>query len=116
MSDMLAAVIAKPHVHAAHVSSPDQPPIPAELAWFVENGLAKDPAGRYQTTGAMLDALLSAMAGSFRAQCFVTLMKRGGVSTLRFIDAHPFRALAATVALATAALLGLIAVVVWLAT
>jgi serine/threonine protein kinase len=114
VGDMIAAVITKPHVHPGKVSSPHQPQVPAELAWFVHNGLAKDPAARYQTTGEMLDALLRAMSGSFRAQCLVTLMKRGGATTLRFVDAHPMRALAAAAFVTASALLGLASLVTWI--
>src|SRR5688500_1289954 len=57
VSEMLASVMKDRHVMAAHVKQQVQPVCPAELAWFVEKGLAKNPADRYQSVAEMHDRL-----------------------------------------------------------
>ena len=69
--------------------NPHQTPVPAELGWYIEKGLAKDPAARYQSNAEMLDTLHRLIAGQFAVQCPVTLMKRVGGSGVRFADRHP---------------------------
>jgi len=63
--------------------------VPAELSWFVEKGLEKDPAKRYQSVTEMHDQLQKVLAGGFAVQCYVTFMKRTGNGLLHFIDQHP---------------------------
>lgn len=70
-------------------SSPHQPPVPAELAWFVSQGLAKEPAKRYPSVDAMMAALKSMSEGRIEVQCQRTLIKRGLHEVLRFVDRHP---------------------------
>ena len=66
-----------------------QSPVPAELGWYVEKGLAKDRAARYQSVTEMIDHLHRVMSGQFAVQCPVTFMKRVGGSGVRFADRHP---------------------------
>jgi serine/threonine-protein kinase len=76
---------------AAHklLSSPHQPPVPAELAWFVSQGFAKDPAKRHASVDAMIEALKGMSEGRIEVQCQRTLIKRGLHEVLRFVDRHP---------------------------
>jgi serine/threonine-protein kinase len=86
---MLAAIADGDHVNASRTSHPHQTPVPAELGWFVERGLAKDPAQRFQSTGEMLADLYQVLGGHFAVQCPVTFMKRVGGEGVRFADRHP---------------------------
>ncbi|HEU4610843.1 MAG TPA: serine/threonine-protein kinase [Kofleriaceae bacterium] len=87
--EMLASVMKDRHVKAMFVEHPHQPVVPAELAWFIEKGLEKDPAKRYQSVAEMHEQLQRVMAGGFAVQCYITFMKRTGNALLRFIDQHP---------------------------
>jgi serine/threonine protein kinase len=98
--EMLAAICNDSHVHASHLpGNPHQTPVPAELGWFIEKGLAKDPADRYQSVTEMIDSLHRVLAGQFAVQCPVTLMKRVGGSGVRLADHHPIVAMLGSVAL-----------------
>ncbi|MEW6431714.1 MAG: serine/threonine-protein kinase [Myxococcota bacterium] len=55
---------------------PTQPPVPAELGWFVVKGMSKDPAQRYQSADEMVDMLQRIVRGEFRVQCAQTFAKR----------------------------------------
>jgi serine/threonine-protein kinase len=100
LAEVLAAICNDRQVHASHVpSNPYQTPVPAELAWFIEKGLAKDPADRYQSVTEMIDTLHRVLAGEFAVQCPVTLMKRVGGSGVRFADHHPMMAMAGSIVL-----------------
>jgi serine/threonine-protein kinase len=87
--EMLAAIAGDSHMMAAHVPNPHQPPVPAELAWFLEKGLAKDPDRRFQSVTEMSERLELAMAGVFPVQCPLTLIKKLASAGLRFVDRHP---------------------------
>jgi serine/threonine-protein kinase len=89
VSEMLAAVMKDRHVHAASIKQTVQPQVPAELGWFLEKGLEKDPAKRYQSVAEMHDELQRVLAGGFAVQCYVTFIKRVGNGLLRFVDQHP---------------------------
>ena len=49
VEEVLDGVIHKAPVNASFVSSRHQPPAPLDLAWFVDKGMKKDPAKRYQS-------------------------------------------------------------------
>jgi serine/threonine-protein kinase len=87
--EMLAAVMKDRHVQAARVKQTVQPQVPAELSWFIERGLEKDPAKRYQSVAEMHDELQRVLAGGFAVQCYVTFLKRVGSALVRFVDQRP---------------------------
>jgi serine/threonine-protein kinase len=89
LNAVLHAVSHEPVPNATFVRSPHQPPVPAELGWFVRKGLAKDPAQRFQSVNEMIERLELRAEGSFPIQCPITFSKRvlGGVR--RFVDHHP---------------------------
>jgi serine/threonine-protein kinase len=97
VADVLHAVQHEKVPHAALMTNPHQPPVPAELAWFVQKGVAKDPAERYQSVGEMLDRLARRAEGSFPIQCPITFTKRVLGTVRRFVDHHPLLTVAALV-------------------
>ena len=62
---MLAAIADDTHVNASSVTSSHQTPVPAELGWFLQRGLEKDPDARYQSVNEMIATLEHVMAGAF---------------------------------------------------
>ena len=102
VAEMLAAIVNDGQTFASYVKSPHQTPVPAELAWFLERGLSKDPAARFQTAMAEMGTTLEeVMAGTFPVQCPSTFIKNGGRKSLRFVDRHPFGAVIGVLVLAT---------------
>jgi serine/threonine-protein kinase len=89
VAEVLSAIVDDDHVAASYVPHAHQTPVPAELSWYVEKGLAKDPTARWQSVDEMIDELHLTIAGKFRVQCPVTFMKRIGVEAVRFTDRHP---------------------------
>jgi serine/threonine-protein kinase len=112
VSEMLASVMKDRQEQAVHIKQTVQPTVPAELSWFVERGLEKDPAKRYQSVTEMHDVLQNVLAGGFAVQCYVTFMKRTGNGLLHFIDQHPRLVAVIGVIWIALTLLG-IAVLVW---
>lgn len=89
LNDILQGVqTVTPDVHELH-TSPHQPPVPAELAWFVAGGLSKDPEQRYASVDVMMDALRKIMDGRIEMRCQRTFIKRGLYEVMRFVDRHP---------------------------
>jgi serine/threonine-protein kinase len=116
VQEMLASVIKDEPELAAHLpSNPHQGKTPAELAWFVQKGLEKDPAKRYQSVHEMTEEMQRVLAGGFHIQCFVTFLKKGGGAAVRFTDRHPFVALGGAIAMAAVFVLGLVAAVMLIA-
>ncbi|RJS22484.1 serine/threonine protein kinase [Corallococcus sp. H22C18031201] len=67
----------------------NQPPVPAELAWFVMKGFYKDPAQRYGSVEEMVTSLQGVLDGRIQVHCQRTLLKNGLHRMLRVVDAHP---------------------------
>jgi len=63
---------------------------PAELLWFVHDGLARDPEKRFRDAGAMLECLRRLQSGRVRVRCPVTLGKAVVGWSGRAIDGHPY--------------------------
>lgn len=89
MDEVLHGVQHLQHPVTSFVSSPHQPPAPAELSWFVRKGVAKDPAQRYQTVREMIDRLDAREEGIVPIQCHLTFTKSMTRRWMRFVDRHP---------------------------
>jgi eukaryotic-like serine/threonine-protein kinase len=86
---LLEAVGTRPAPLATLVKSPHQPPVPADLAWYVRRGLAKDPLQRYASVREMIDRLERRSEGLVPVQCHLTFTKRVAAGALRLVDRHP---------------------------
>jgi serine/threonine protein kinase len=62
---------------------------PGELVHVVHKGLARDPAGRFQSAGEMIQVLERILEGKVRVQCHVTFTKRTARELGRFVDRRP---------------------------
>lgn len=89
------------------LSKRGQCPVPAELNWFVDRCLQKNPKKRYVSVDEMLHRLDLRAQGIIPVQCPMTLVKRVTLATGRFSERHPivtfalfFGALPATLGLA----------------
>jgi len=101
MEDILAGVqTVLPPVEPL-TEHPAQPRVPAELSWFVVQGLAKDPAQRYASVDAMVEELQRIMSGHIQARCHRTVMKKGLHMLLRFVDQYPKTVIIGTTAVAS---------------
>jgi len=89
MKETLLAVLTEKPTHPMLVWTKNQPPPPADLGHFVLKGLAKDPAGRFQSVREMRERLERIGEGYFPVQCPWTLAKRSIHGTLHFVDHHP---------------------------
>jgi serine/threonine-protein kinase len=87
--------------------SPHQPPVPADLAWFLKKAMEKDPAQRFQTAREMTEALQQTVDGRVKVQCHRTFAKRVLQEAVHRADAHPIGVILGTTA-AAALLLGVL--------
>lgn len=62
---------------------------PAELGWYLQRGLRKDPGERYQSAGEMGDELQRIVRGEMRVQCQRTLAKRVLHEAIHVVDRYP---------------------------
>jgi serine/threonine-protein kinase len=95
LEDMLRAIIAGEGVSVASIASigkadPGQGSVPAELLYFCERGMRKDPKDRPQSAASMIDELAATLDGRVKVQCPTTLTKRVTRELGRFVDRHPF--------------------------
>jgi serine/threonine-protein kinase len=99
--ELLLAIADGAHEPASRMTNPNphQSPVPAELGWYVEKGLAKDPRARYQSVTEMIDALHRLLAGDFAVQCPVTFMKKVGGNGVRLTDRYPIASMIGATAL-----------------
>jgi eukaryotic-like serine/threonine-protein kinase len=74
----------------AFVASRHQSGAPMDLAHFVNKGLAKDPAQRFQSVQEMIDRLRARAAGDIPIECPITFVKSATSRWTRFVDKHPF--------------------------
>jgi serine/threonine-protein kinase len=89
--DLLQAVIAEiiPHSRLLGSAEVQEEPPPRELVHFLERGLAKDPAERFQSAEEMIDWLQGILEGKLHVQCHVTLTKRLLREVVRMVDRRP---------------------------
>ena len=80
------------------VENPHQDRVPAELIWFLAQGLEKDPAQRYASVDAMVEELQRIMSGRIRVHCERTFLKCYLHMALRFVDQHPIAVILGTTA------------------
>jgi len=95
-TDGFAQIVDGEHAMASSLTNPFQTDVPAELGWYIEKGLSKSPADRFQSVAEMSEQLERVMAGAFPVQCPVTFVKRVGNEGLRFVDRHKLLALIGT--------------------
>jgi serine/threonine protein kinase len=88
LPEMLHAVGHEPFPPAYSIDHPHQPPVAAELSWFLEKGLQKNPADRYAGAPEMIARLEQRAEGIIPVQCPATFMKRTSNTWGRFIDRH----------------------------
>jgi len=82
---------------AAFVKSAVQPPVPADLSWFIHAGVDKDPSRRYASVRAMLDRLDRRAEGDIPVQCPMTFLRSLSHHFLHLLDRHPMLVLGAMV-------------------
>jgi serine/threonine-protein kinase len=87
---MLEAVKTAQAPYALMQSTAVQPPVPADLSWFVERGMRKDKAERYPSVEAMVERLRHRAGGDFPIQCPITFTMRLTTIMRRSIGRHPF--------------------------
>jgi serine/threonine-protein kinase len=97
------AAVAGPEVTRKQLfgeTHPAEAPVPIELRYVIARGLSKDPAHRFQTAEAMIEALQHAMEGRGAIRCQVTLTKRMLREVGRLMDRHPALVMLAMLAVA----------------
>jgi serine/threonine-protein kinase len=73
VAEVLDGVLHAPIPHPRELAYPHQPPVPADLAWYVMGGLDRDPARRCRDAGELLERLERRQDGDIPIQCPVTL-------------------------------------------
>ena len=94
LAELLDAIKNRPAPTARSGSThPTQGSTPAEYLHFIERGLQKDPAARFQSVAEMIAFLEDVLDGRVHVQCPVTLTKRFTRELGRFTDRHPMIAM-----------------------
>jgi serine/threonine protein kinase len=88
---MLRGVIEEPVPFATYpaAASAHQPPVPADLAWFLRPGLEKDREKRYPDVRTMIERLERRREGDVPIQCPTTFAISSTSKWLRFVRRHP---------------------------
>jgi serine/threonine protein kinase len=94
LTEMLDAVQHRPIPHPRHMPHPAQGPVPADLAWYVVDGLKRPRDERYADAGAMLHRLQRRADGEIPVQCVMTAQKQMLNRSQTLVDRHPFVATA----------------------
>ena len=105
-AEVIAGVLTEEATAASLGRCPHQRTVPADLVWFVKQGMQKRPEDRYPSVGAMIQRLALRRAGIIPIQCPVTFLKRVSTAGVHFAERHP--------ALAMAGLAVTLGVLVWL--
>ncbi len=90
LDSMLDAVKNKKIAQAVLHNEPIQGPAPVDLSWYVERGLRKDKAERYQSVEEMIGRLRRRAAGDIPIQCPCTFSMRMSTLVRQSISRHPF--------------------------
>lgn len=106
LDQVLAAIQQREITNPMYISAYGQPAPPPDLAWFVMDGLHKDPARRYQSVAEMIERLDRRDQGHLRVQCPATLQKAMLLRIEAAGDRHPMLAFFGAMALIVALLAG----------
>jgi serine/threonine protein kinase len=106
LSAVLSAIQNGEIVNPMYVAAHGQAAPPPDLAWFVMDGLHKDPARRYQSVTEMIERLDQRERGHLRVQCPATLQKALLLRIEAAGDRHPMLAFFGAMVLAMALLGG----------
>jgi serine/threonine protein kinase len=106
LDQILAAIQRCEIVNPMYVSAHGQPAPPPDLAWFVMDGLHKDPARRYQSVAEMIERLDRREIGHLPVQCPATLQKAVLLRLEAAGDRHPMLAFFGAMVLVVALLAG----------
>ena len=87
---MLDAVKNAPIPQAVLHSTGVQSPVPADLSWFLERGLRKDKAQRYQSVEEMIARLRRRATGDIPVQCPITFSMRLTTLVRQALVRRPF--------------------------
>ncbi|MEZ4240183.1 MAG: serine/threonine-protein kinase [Myxococcota bacterium] len=99
---ILTAIATRDIRNPMYLSSPGQSSTPPDLAWFVMDGLHREPERRYASMRDMIDRLDRRDQGELRVQCPSTLQKAALLRAESFLDHHPMLAFAAGLAVPVA--------------
>ena len=88
---LVEGVLHESPVVPTFLSKRGQCPVPAELNWFVDRCLQKNPMKRYASVDEMLHRLDLRAQGIIPVQCPMTLVKRVTLATGRFSERTPPR-------------------------
>jgi len=88
-SELFAAIGTQRQRLAMRVLSKHQPPVPVELAWFVDKGLAKNPDERYPSVSEMVGELQRVRSGRFPIKCQISFVKWFAGLGSRLVDLYP---------------------------
>jgi hypothetical protein len=106
LGQILSAIQEHEIKNPMYVSAYGQPAPPPDLAWFVMDGLHKDPARRYQSVAEMIERLDRRELGQLPVQCPATLQKAVLLRIEAAGDRHPMLAFFGAMALVVALLAG----------
>lgn len=87
--DVCYGVVHEPLQWTRRTASSLQATVPAELYWFVELGMRKEPEHRYQSVQEMIDRLERRAAGDIDVQCPYTATRSLTYRLVRLSDRHP---------------------------
>ena len=89
--DLLLAVIDEivPNYRLLAAAEVQEERPPVELGYFLQRGLAKDPAQRFQSAEEMIEGLQEILEGKLHVQCHVTFTKRLLREIARMVDKRP---------------------------
>jgi serine/threonine protein kinase len=96
-----------PAYHVATLKGP-QYQVPAELDWFLERAMRKDPKDRWQSIAEMEGELQRILRGECRVQCQRTLIKRSLGELQRLVDQRPMLLIMLTTAIGSVFLAALV--------
>jgi eukaryotic-like serine/threonine-protein kinase len=90
---ILTAIQTREIKNPMYVAAHGQAAPPPDLAWYVMDGLHKDPSRRYQAVAEMIERLDRRDQGELPIQCPATLQKSVLLRVESFSDRHPVLAL-----------------------
>ncbi len=90
LEEMLEAVKNAPTPRSLTQKTGVQPPVPADLDWFLAKGLEKDKAKRFQSVDEMITRLRRRAAGDIPIQCPFTFTMRMSTLLRQAVARRPF--------------------------
>lgn len=110
--EVIVAIASEPYERSVYFKRMFSCGTPAELNWYLQKALEKDPAKRFPSVDIMYERLDAIQSGEIMVQCHMTAFKKYNRRLMKWVDRHQAQFSVMLIAITILTLVGLITAIV----